>query len=197
MLARDTPLFEQRWPDGEYRLFQIGFVVDDLLAAASRWAAVMGVGPFHVLPRVQGRCRYRGVEAELDLQVAVAQVGPVQIELIHDHGDGPSILRERYDRYGIPDSGIHQLCTVTANFDAKKQHYEDLGYEIACELTDPRHRVAYVDTVEHFGFYTELVEDQPSFRANLAAIAQTCASWDGTTDPVRLLTRTGYRTPPR
>ena len=27
-------LFEQPWPEGEYRLFQLGFVVDDLLAAA-------------------------------------------------------------------------------------------------------------------------------------------------------------------
>ncbi|WP_156663093.1 hypothetical protein [Mycobacterium sp. 1274761.0] len=34
------PLFQQPWPEGEYRIFQLGFVVDDLLAAACRHATV-------------------------------------------------------------------------------------------------------------------------------------------------------------
>lgn len=193
--ATAVPLFEQSWPEGEYRLFQIGFMVDDLLEAAGKWVTVTGVGPFHVMPRVQATCIYRGAESGVDLQVAVAQAGPAQIELIQDFADGPNIFRERLARYGIPDRGIHQLCTVTTDFDSKKQHYRDLGYEIACEMTNPRHRVAYVDTVEDFGFYTEIVEDKASFRANLAKIAQTCATWDGVTDPIRLLTRDGYETP--
>ena len=28
-------LFDQRWPEGEYRMFQLGFVVDDLLAGVA------------------------------------------------------------------------------------------------------------------------------------------------------------------
>ena len=44
------PLFEQLWPEGDYRFFQLGFVVDDLVDVARRWVAVFGVGPFHVLP---------------------------------------------------------------------------------------------------------------------------------------------------
>lgn len=44
-------LFEQSWPDGEYRFFQLGFVVDDLIAAAMNWTKVFGVGPFHIMPR--------------------------------------------------------------------------------------------------------------------------------------------------
>ena len=45
--ADPTPhrLFQQAWPEGEYRMFQLGFVVDDLLAAADRWVRVFGVGP--------------------------------------------------------------------------------------------------------------------------------------------------------
>ena len=39
-------LFQQPWPDGEYRFFQLGFVVDDLFAAADRWVQVYGVGPW-------------------------------------------------------------------------------------------------------------------------------------------------------
>lgn len=43
-------------------------------------------------------------------------------------------------------------------------------------------------------FFTEVVEHTPQFLAQVARVAATCADWDGT-DPVRLLTRDGYRTP--
>ena len=39
-----------------------------------------------------------------------------------------------------------------------------------------------------------VAKDVPGFVAGLAKIARTCAEWDGT-DPVRILTRDGYRTP--
>ena len=55
-------------------------------------------------------------------------------------------------------------------------------------------RLSYFDTVCDFGFFTEVVEETPEFLQQLAKVAQTCAEWDGT-DPVRLLTRTGYTTP--
>ena len=63
-------LFEQSWPEGEYRLFQLGFVVDDLLGTAMRWATVFAVGPFHVLPRIESPCTYRGTASAVDVQIA-------------------------------------------------------------------------------------------------------------------------------
>jgi hypothetical protein len=149
------------------------------------------VGPFHVLPTITTVCTYRGTDTEIDLQVAVAQAGPVQIELMSQHCDRPSIYREMMDRGG---SSFHQLCTVTPDYDGKKAHYEGLGYELASEMDERGQRVAFFDTVADFGFYTEVVEETPTFLPQLAAIARTCAEWDGT-DPVRLLTRDGYRTP--
>ena len=185
-------LFQQPWPEGEFRMFQLGFVVDDVVGAATHWSRVFGVGPFHVLPPIELPCTYRGTASAVDLQVAVAQAGPVQIELIQQHCDRPSVFRDLVDK---GESGFHQLCTVTPDYDGKKAHYERLGYEAASELTAPDgQRVAYFDTVDDFGFFTEVVEETPEFLAQLDAIAQTCAEWDGS-DPVRLLTRDGYRTP--
>jgi hypothetical protein len=186
------PLFEQSWPEGEYRLFQIGFVVDDLVAAAVRWARVFGVGPFHVLPRMQVACTYRGAASTVDMQVGVAQAGPVQVELIAQYCDTPSVFRERFARDA---TGFHQLCTVTRDYDGRKAHYEGLGYALRCEIATPGQRVAYFDTFDDFGFFTEIAEETPRFLADLARIAATCAEWDGR-DPVRILTRGGYRTPP-
>ena len=183
-------LFEQSWPEGEYRLFQLGFVVDDLLGTATRWATVFGVGPFHVLPRIESPCTYRGTTSAVDVQIAVAQAGPVQIELIHQHCDRASVYRELVDE---GSSSFHQLCTVTRDYDGKKARYEGLGSGLVCEFTKGQ-RVAYFDTVDEFGFFTEVVEETPGFLAGVDSIARTCAAWDGT-DPVRLLTRDGYRTP--
>ena len=96
MTTDPNRLFQQPWPDGEYRLFQLGFVVDDLIAAAERWVRVFGVGPFHVLPRIEIASTYRGADSMVDMQVAVAQAGPVQIELIQQHCDRPSIYRDLF-----------------------------------------------------------------------------------------------------
>jgi hypothetical protein len=191
MTAFEHRLFQQPWPEGEYRFFQLGFVVEDLLVEAARWASVLGIGPFHVLPRLESPCTYRGEKSTLSLQVGVAQAGPVQIELIKQYCDSPSIFRDLFAR---GESGFHQICTVSPDYDGKKAHYESLGYELASEIVAPGTRVAYYDTVDDFGFFTEFVEETPTFLEQLAAVAQTCAEWDGT-DPVRLLTRDGYRTP--
>lgn len=191
MTTLSRSLFEQPWPEGEYRFFQLGFVVDDLIATATNWLTAFGVGPFHVLPHLRTDCTYRGEPSVLDFQVAVAQAGPVQIELLQQFDDRPSVLR---DLVAQGEQGFHQICTVTPDYEGKKSHYEALGYEQRCEIITAEHRVAYFDTVDDFGFFTEVVAETPKFLAQLAEIAQTCAQWDGT-DPVRILTRDGYRTP--
>jgi len=184
-------LYAQPWPEGEYRFFQLGFVVPDLIEAASRWASVHRVGPFHVLPVVEQRLIVKSESATVSMQVGVAQAGPVQIELIQQHCDRPSIYR---GSTAIRSPSFHQLATVTADYDAKVEHFAKLGYEPAAESIGGSLRVAYFDTVADFGFYTEVIEHTPSLLRRLGAISQTCAHWDGT-DPVRLLTRDGYRVP--
>ena len=192
MTDRPPPLYEQPWPEGEFRFFQIGHVVHDVVAAARTWSRTFGVGPFHVLPITEQRLSHGADDLRtIRLQIAVAQAGPVQIELIQQHCDTPSIYRD-WSRGGT--SSFHQLATVTSHYDEKKRHYESLGYPIVAESRDTGFRIAYVDTLRAFGFYTEVVELKPGFLEQLDAISKTCATWDGT-DPVRLLRRGGYRVP--
>ncbi|MEB3034386.1 VOC family protein [[Mycobacterium] nativiensis] len=188
------PLFEQRWPKGEFRYFQLGFVVPDLMSAAARWVQVFGVGPFHIMPRVQSSCRYRGADTNIDVRIGVAQAGPVQIELIQDYTEGGSVFADMATQHARHPFGFHQVSTLTRDYDAKVAHYLDQNYELACEFTNPGQRVAFIDTVAEFGFFTEIVEEKPSFQVNLAKITRTCQGWDGT-DPIRILTREGYRLP--
>jgi hypothetical protein len=186
------PLFEQRWPEGEFRFFQLGHVVDAVVPAARSWVETFGIGPFHVLPVVEQQLTYGdGDVRPVRLQVAVAQAGPVQIELIQQHCDTPSIYRE-WSRNGT--SAFHQIATVTSEYDTKTASFRARGHEVVAESLTGGFRVAYIDTVADFGFYTEIVEEAPGFLAQLDAVSQTCAQWDGR-DPVRLLTRDGYRLP--
>jgi hypothetical protein len=184
-------LFEQAWPEGGFRFWQMGFVTDDLYRTARQLVDTFGVGPFHVLPLGETQATLHGEPAPLDLQVAVAQAGPVQIELFCQTCDRPSIYRELQARGG---SSFHQICTVTTDYPGTIAHYEGLGYEVASEIVARGQHVGFVDTNDDFGFYTEVVEDVPGFLEATTKISETCATWDGT-DPIRILTRDGYRVP--
>ncbi|KUI01430.1 glyoxalase [Mycolicibacterium acapulense] len=184
-------LFEQPWPEGDFRFFQLGHVVEDVLEAAASWARVFGVGPFHVLPIADQVADYGGEIRTVRIQVAVAQAGPVQIELIQQHCDTPSIYSE-WSRGGT--SSFHQIATITSDYNAKTAHFASLGYPVAAQSTGGGFRVAYIDTVAAFGFYTEVVEAPTAFLDQVRAISETCADWDGS-DPVRIMTRDGYRVP--
>jgi hypothetical protein len=144
------------------------------------------------LPAVdQQLTRRNGDEHTLRVQVGVAQAGPVQIELIQQHDDTPSLYR---DWSKNATSAFHQVATITSDYAGKLAYFEALGHEVAAESLGGRFRVAYIDTVAAFGFYTEVVEYTPRFLEQLAEISRTCATWDGS-DPVRLLVRGGYRVP--
>jgi hypothetical protein len=190
-MALSHGLYEQAWPEGSYRLFQLGFVVDDVVRAATHWANVFGVGPFHVLPTIDVPCTYRGEPSGVTMQVGYAQAGPVQIELIAQHCDRASVFREIVEEGRV---GFHQICTLTAHYDERKAYYERQGYELVSEIVIRGNRVAYFGTFDDFGFVTEVAEETPEFVARLDEMARTAANWDGT-DPVRILTRDGYRTP--
>jgi hypothetical protein len=186
-----APSFQQPWPDGDYRLFQLGFVVDDITEVATQWARIHGVGPFFVRPRMNVSCTFRGAPYRLEMQVASAQAGPAQIELIAQYCDTPSIYREFVAK---GHSVFHQICTVTPEYDAKKAYYEALGIELASEIIVPGQRVAFYDTVNDFGLFTEVAEQSDAFLEDLGRRSQICAQWDGT-DPLRLATEDGYRIP--
>ena len=178
------PLYEQPWPEGEYRFFQLGFIVDDIDEAAGRWAATFGVGPFRVQPGGPLKYVAGGVESTIDLQTAVAQAGPVQIELIRQRDRTPSIFLDHHEKFG-GGAALHQVSTITADFDAKVAQYRDQGYEIAADVYSPGFHLAFVDTLADFGFYVELVDGPAQFIEGPAAVAASCARWDGVTAPVR------------
>ncbi len=135
--------------------------------------------------------RYRGRMTTMDRRIAVAQAGPLQIELIQQWGEEPSLYREIF---GAKEVGVHHMATVVKDFAAAKRFYESRNYPEVAEILGVGMGVAYFDTRKDFGLFTEVIEAQPAFMAQLAKVAETCARWDGK-DPLRILTRDGYRIP--
>ncbi|MCD9624264.1 VOC family protein [Rhabdothermincola salaria] len=188
--GRPPLLFQQDWPEGEYRFFQLGFIVDDVVAAARRWSESFGVGPFYVQRIHDAPCTYRGAPSAVSMELAVAQAGPVQIELIAQLCDRGSVYRE-LELAGR--ATFHQVCTLVDDYDETLDGYRSKGLEIACEfLVDGAPPVAYVDTVAEFGFFTEVAGRTDSFVAHLTQVAEAGRTWDGS-DPVREATSDGYR----
>jgi Glyoxalase/Bleomycin resistance protein/Dioxygenase superfamily len=73
---------------------QIGYIVPDIDASMNEWVK-HGVGPWFYLPKVStDYFRYRGQDSPVEMSIALANSGDVQIELIQQRNDAPSGYRD-------------------------------------------------------------------------------------------------------
>ena len=78
---------------GEIR--QNGYVVRDIESALRHWTETLGIGPFFYFERVPiDDFRYRGSPSPLEASIALANSGSLQIELIQQRNDAPSMYRD-------------------------------------------------------------------------------------------------------
>jgi hypothetical protein len=163
-------------------LLQAAFVVNDLEEAAHRWISTARVGPFFIVPHAKvERVLYRGTPVTIDFSTALAQAGPLQIELIEQHNDSPSAYR---DVYAKGQEGFHHLCTFTNSFDADLERHRSEGSPTAVQGAFGDMRFAYVDTRTRLGHMTEIIEDRASIKAFFKMIADAAVDWNGA-DPIR------------
>ena len=168
--------------DGPIR--QIGYIVHDLDAALDSWCA-LGVGPwFTIRELTQKDCRYRGELCEPTLSIAFANSGPMQIELIQQLDDAPSIYREFLD---AGREGYHQLAWWVTDFDAMKQKADDAGWSVVFSGDGGEVRFAYFEPDPKISTIVEVMELNDSSRGMGELVAGAAAEWDGITEPIRSL----------
>lgn len=166
-------------------IVQNAYVVRDLEAAVAHWAGKVGVGPFFLMEHIRfGEVWFRGAPLTIDLSVAIAQWGEIQVELVHQHDDSPSIYREFAARHG---EGLQHVGVMTPSV---AEHLERLAER---GITPVQHgatandmRFAYVSTDAHPGGMIELIESGPAVEAFFAMIRKAARGWDGSR-PLRLL----------
>ncbi len=166
-------------------IVQNAFVVHDMEAAVAHWSSKIGIGPFYLLEHVAfGPVHFRGAPLTLDMSVAIAQWGPIQIELIVQHDDAASIYTEFAARCG---EGLQHIGVLCESLDAELERHRAQGIlPVQWGATAAGMRFAYLDTDAHPGGMIELIENGPAVEAFFAMVKKGAANWDGSR-PLRRL----------
>jgi len=163
-------------------VMQIAFVPADFDAALAHWTGVMGVGPFFLFENMQlADSRYLGAPNACVFSIALAYWGDVQIELIRQENDAPSIYRD------ARGPGLHHTCVLTADLAAARATAESLGGTVLVEgHVAPDGGVIYVDMGAGPGSIVEILQPASGMTDLFAMIHAASRDWDGT-DPLRRL----------
>jgi glyoxalase/bleomycin resistance protein/dioxygenase superfamily protein len=161
---------------------QFAYVIDDIDESIARWVAV-GVGPWYVMRSLpQTGTTYRGAETEPMLSIGFANSGDMQIELIQQHNNAPSIYREFLD---VGRTGMHHVAYWAEDFDGTMARANAAGYQTAQLGRSAGTGFAYVDGGPAAEFI-EVMELNDLTRGMMELIRNSAATWDGK-DAVRNL----------
>jgi len=164
---------------------QMCWVVPDLHVAMATWTRAAGVGPFFLFETVPFEdARYRGKPAEaMNLIAAIAQAGDVQIELVCQRDDRPSVFR---DLVPMGQAGLHHMALYCSDYDADLAAYTGAGAPVVFSCRMMGSRTCWVDTSSTLGFMVELIEANSVADAVFAQFRAAAQNWDGK-QPVRTL----------
>jgi len=168
---------------------QLAFVVEDVHAAMESFTRHVNAGPWFLMERVQIRnVKYRGQDSQINLSIANANAGHLQIELIQQNDAAPSVFTEIIQARGY---GIHHQGIAVRDFDAELAKFEGMGYEVAVYAeNDIPVRAAYLDTKGKFPTFIEIMETDDTVEAMFSAMYHASVGWNGE-DPVRRIS--GFR----
>ena len=169
---------------------QIAFVPDDFDAALGHWTAVMGVGPFFVMEQIRLEdARFLGQPSDCTFTIALAQWGDVQIELIRQDNDAPSIYCGDYWPGG---QAMHHVCLLTDDIATARAAVVASGGLVLFEgKVGADGAVIYADcgpaeTRPNAGAIVEILQPASGSEGFFGMIAQAAKGWDGS-DPVRVV----------
>ncbi len=164
-------------------IIQNGYVVRDIQAAMQHWITVLGVGPWFYVDRLDvPDFTYKGQPSAAHISLALANSGPLQVELIQQRNDAPSLYR---DFLNAGHEGLQHLGYGTRQFEADLERLLHLGYTIGHRGTvGGRGPFVYLLTESHPGTVVELLDMGHGRERIFAGIAEAARTWDGT-DPIR------------
>jgi len=164
---------------------QIAYHVSNPEAAAREYARSFGWGPFFLMEHIElSSCVYRGSAARFDHTSAYGQAGDIMIELIAQHDDSPSVLRELYAREAV---GIHHVAHFVPDLSAALREAEAGGVAVALDArTSTGTRFAMLDTTRALGHMVEIYEPEGALLKFYRHVRRAAEGWKGE-QPVRHL----------
>ena len=165
-------------------IMQMAFVPSDIDAALTYWTKTMGVGPFFQLEHAQlalDSHTYRGQPCEADFTMLLAYWGDMQIELIRQHNDAPSIYKDWRD---LGAQGLHHVCIVVDDLEKALARCKAAGASLLQDGRSGGTTFAYVDTMGGPGSMLEMLCPAPDVLAYQTHMKECARSWDGL-NPIR------------
>jgi len=165
------------------RWIQTAFITDDMEASMSEFTRTLGAGPWFLRERgVFPNQVFRGTPSTTALSIALGYAGDMQIELIRQLDDSPSVYREWAERRGY---GLHHYGIACSNYPEALEHYRRLGFSLVYEAEVVHGaRVGYFDTCDRLPAMIEVIEYLPATQAMFETFRASACEWDGR-DPVR------------
>jgi len=157
---------------------QNGYVVRDIDAAMAYWTEVLGVGPFYYIHDVPvENFAYRGTPSDAALSIALANTGDLQIELIQQRNDAPSMYKDFLD---AGHEGLQNIAYWTKAFDDDLAKAKTRGFTIGQrgEIGE-RGGFVYFAEEHHPGTVIELSDISGPKGAFFDHIRNVAAKWDG------------------
>lgn len=165
---------------------QNGYVVRDIRAAMKHWIDVVGVGPWYFIESVKTDWfTHRGAPSAMTMSIALANSGDLQIELIQQTNDAPSLYKEFLD---AGHEGLQHVAFWSNDYQALYDKALGLGYAVGHEgqIGGPQGRFAYFDTGIHPGTVVEISDISGPKGQFFDHIRRVAADWDGS-DPIRTI----------
>lgn len=164
---------------------QNGYVVHDIRAAMRHWTETLGVGPFFFVKKAPIEdFHYMGQPSGCECSIALANSGDLQIELIEQLNDEPSMYR---DFLAAGREGLQHVAYWTETMDADLARMETLGFTIGQSGTVGENgRFVYYATEAHPGTVVELSEISGRKGELFKAIREAAARWDGSNPIVEI-----------
>lgn len=165
---------------------QNGYVVRDIHAAMDHWVRVHGVGPWFFVERVKvDWFRYHGEDSPLDMSVALANSGDLQIELIQQNNDAPSLYR---DFLAAGHEGLQHVAYWSTDYQSLLDRAVAAGHRIGHEgqIGGPQGRFCYFESAAHPGSLIEISDISGGKGKFFDRIRRAAHDWDGQ-EPVRVV----------
>jgi hypothetical protein len=162
-------------------IIQIAYSVADIEQGMHQYGELLHVGPWFLIgPFVPPKGRYRGLPTKARFSLALAYSGQLQIELIQQHDQEPSVFQETLKARGA--HGFHHWGIGARDFDASAAQFRARGYQEAFTDTAPDPlgcRVIYFDTGRDLPGMLEVIEINAATEDAFFNIHEAAREWNG------------------
>lgn len=163
---------------------QLAYVPVDMEATLRFWTQGVGAGPFFRGPQAPVEdVTYYGRPTDVAFRTTIGYWGEIQIELIEQINDAPSIYKDWLDG-GF--EGLHHVCILVDDMSPARAAGLAAGARSAMEgrVAGGLGEFIYFDTGGGPGSMVEIVRPGPSLLTAFAMMREAAVDWDGS-DPVR------------